>query len=56
MKKRTWIYDAIAAAGWYVMAVGIGLLNLPAGIIAAGLGLLLAGVLGASAYGGKHAE
>jgi hypothetical protein len=50
---RTWIYDVMAAAGWTAIAVGIGLWSLPAGIIAAGVGLLTAGVLGASLRGGN---
>lgn len=53
--KRTWIWDLTAALGWCAVAVGVGMLSLPAGIITGGLGLLAAGVLGALT-GGEHAE
>lgn len=56
MKRRRWIYDVMATAGWAVIAAGIGMWSLQGGIITAGLGLLMVGVLGAWMDGGKHAE
>lgn len=48
--------DFLVAAGLLLVVIGIGLVCLPAALVAAGLGLIAFGTLGAAQKGGEHAR
>jgi hypothetical protein len=44
------VFDALAAFGVALIAVGVALWSVPAGVVVAGLGFVTAAVLGARAF------